>query len=136
VSSPTSRNDTHPCLRGQGPGNTDALPCLVPSTSATRRLRIFVSSPSDVVDERNQYAAVVQELNLTLGALLPERAVVLELVRWETHTHPDLVAEPQRVVDEQIEADYDIFFLPNSRAKVRINSDRSTCSAPSWSRWA
>jgi hypothetical protein len=89
-------------------GNTDALPCLVPSTSATRRLRIFVSSPSDV-DERNQYAAVVQELNLTLGALLPERAVVLELVRWETHTHPDLVAEPQRVVDEQIEADYDIF---------------------------
>ena len=56
ASSPTSRNDTHPCLREQRQGNTDALPCLVPSTSAMRRLRIFVSSPSDVIDERNQYA--------------------------------------------------------------------------------
>jgi hypothetical protein len=74
-----------------------------------QRLRIFVSSPGDVTDERDQYAAVIQELNLTLGALLPERGVVLELVRWETHTHPDLVGEPQRVVDDQIEADYDVF---------------------------
>src|SRR4051794_25996443 len=51
------------------------------STSATHRLRIVASSPSDVADERNQYAAVVQELNLTLGALLPERADAAHLSR-------------------------------------------------------
>lgn len=77
--------------------------------SAPRRIRIFVSSPSDLTDERDQCGAVVQELNTTLRALLPEKAVELELIRWETHTHPDLTGEPQQVVDDQIETDYDIF---------------------------
>lgn len=71
--------------------------------SAPRRIRILVSSPSDLNDERDQCGAVVQELNTTLRALLPEKAVELELIRWETHTHPDLTGEPQQVVDDQIE---------------------------------
>lgn len=75
----------------------------------SRRIRIFVSSPGDVEDERRQCGEVVQELNVTLRALVPEREIDLELVRWETHTHPDLSGTPQRAVDEQIDADYDIF---------------------------
>ena len=75
----------------------------------TQRIRIFVSSPGDVQDERRQCGEVVQELNTTLRALIPERDAELELVRWETHTHPDLTGNPQAVVDDQIDPDYEIF---------------------------
>lgn len=75
----------------------------------TRRVRVFVSSPGDVVDERRQCGEVVQELNMTIRALVPERDFELELVRWETHTHPDLTGSPQDVVDDQIAPDYDVF---------------------------
>ncbi|HEY2766236.1 MAG TPA: DUF4062 domain-containing protein, partial [Pseudonocardiaceae bacterium] len=77
--------------------------------SSTRRIRIFVSSPSDLDDERDQCGSVVQDLNMTLRVLMPEKGVELELIRWETHTHPDLGADPQDVVDDQIPVDYDIF---------------------------
>ena len=77
--------------------------------NAPRTIRIFASSPGDLEDERNQLGAVVQELNTTLGALVPDKGVGLELIRWETHTHPDVAAEPQAVVDEQLGQDYDIF---------------------------
>ncbi|MFD7654805.1 hypothetical protein ACFV4N_12590 [Actinosynnema sp. NPDC059797] len=74
-----------------------------------RRITVFVSSPGDVAEERAQCGRVVEELNTILGALAPERDVRLELVRWETHTHPDLGDHPQRVVDEQLGADFDVF---------------------------
>jgi len=51
-------------------------------------IRIFVASPGDVQNERDQLGQVVQELNSTLSALVPERGLMLELVRWETHAHP------------------------------------------------
>ena len=73
-----------------------------------RKIRIFVASPSDVARERDQLARVVEELNLTIPAIAPEKKVVLELVRWETHVYPAIGPEPQRVVNEQI-GDYDIF---------------------------
>lgn len=75
----------------------------------TRRVRVFVSSPGDVLDERRQCGEVIQELNTTIRALAPERDAELELVRWETHTHPDLQGSPQDVVDDQIAPDYDVF---------------------------
>jgi len=78
-------------------------------TVVTRRIRVFVSSPGDVQDERRQCGEVIQELNTTLRALIPERDTELELVRWETHTHPDLTGSPQAVVDQQIDHDYEIF---------------------------
>lgn len=80
-----------------------------PGSWPTRRIRVFVSSPGDVADERAQCGAAVQELNATLRALLPDRGVELELIRWETHTFPDIAGEPQQVVDDQIAVDYDIF---------------------------
>jgi hypothetical protein len=47
-------------------------------------------------------------LNLTISAIAPEKRIVLELVRWETHVHPGLGVDAQKVVNEQTE-DYDIF---------------------------
>ncbi len=73
-----------------------------------RKIRIFVASPGDVQSERDQLAKVVEELNLTISAIAPEKHVVLELIRWETHVHPGLGKDAQEVVNQQI-GDYDIF---------------------------
>jgi len=65
-------------------------------------IRIFVASPGDVQNERDQLGQVVQELNSTLSALVPERGLMLELVRWETHAHPGVGIDPQEVVNRQL----------------------------------
>jgi hypothetical protein len=75
---------------------------------AGRTIRVFASSPSDVSDERQQLAVVVQELNATLRALAPDRPTVIELIKWETHVHPDMGRDAQDVVSRQI-PDYDVF---------------------------
>ena len=73
-------------------------------------IRIFCSSPGDVLLEREQLGAVVEELNTALRAFAPEKGVALELVRWETHTYPDVGSDPQAVVDAQLgEDDFDVF---------------------------
>lgn len=69
------------------------------------RLRVFVASPSDVADERDRLAREIERLNRTLGQ---DAKVVLELVRWETHTWPGFGEDAQAVINEQI-APYDIF---------------------------
>jgi hypothetical protein len=72
------------------------------------KVRVFVASPGDVQSERAQLAKVIDELNLTISVIAPEKQIVLELVRWETHVHPGLGRDPQDVVNRQIGA-YDIF---------------------------
>jgi hypothetical protein len=67
------------------------------------RIKVFVASPGDVQRERAQMEVVVNNLNL---AFEPHKRV-LELVRWETHVHPD-AGRPQDVVNRQI-PEYDIF---------------------------
>ena len=73
-----------------------------------KKVRIFVASPGDVQIEREQFAKVVNELNLTISAIAPEKEIVLELVRWETHVYPGLGKDAQEVVNQQI-GEYDIF---------------------------
>ena len=77
--------------------------------TATPTIRIFASSPADVTKERDALGVAVQDLNTTLRALVPDKGITLELVRWETHTHPDFGAGPQGVVDDQLGLDYDVF---------------------------
>jgi hypothetical protein len=73
-----------------------------------RKIRIFVASPGDVQPERDQLVKVINELNLTISAIAPEKNFVLELVRWETHVTPGLGDGPQSVINQQIDH-YDIF---------------------------
>jgi Domain of unknown function (DUF4062) len=80
----------------------------MPSMLAGRTIRVFASSPSDVSDERQQLSVVVQELNATLRALVPDRPTVVELIKWETYVHPDMGRDAQDVVSRQI-PDYDVF---------------------------
>lgn len=73
-----------------------------------RTIKVFVASPSDVVEERNALAKLIADTNDVLAYLAPEKQLILELVRYETHSYPDLGA-PQDVINREIPVDYDIF---------------------------
>ena len=70
----------------------------------TDNLRVFLASPGDVSQEREAFARVVDEFNVTIGPLSDCR---IEAVRWETHATPD-AGRPQAVINDQL-SDYDIF---------------------------
>src|SRR5262249_21309833 len=71
-----------------------------------RLLSAFVASPSDVAEERDALEALAAELNLLWGPQLQTR---LQLLKWETHAHPDFGVDAQSVINEQIRAVYEIF---------------------------
>lgn len=49
------------------------------------KYRIFLASPSDLLDERESITDVINELNLTYGN---PNNIVLELLKWETNSAP------------------------------------------------
>jgi hypothetical protein len=67
--------------------------------------RIFVASPSDLNDERNLIAEIVDEINL---ASFNTSDVKIELLKWETHANPGIGNYPQEVINNDIN-EYDIF---------------------------
>jgi len=67
-------------------------------------IRLFLSSPGDVGDERERVASVVNQLNRMLGDRLDCR---LEVIDWRTHVTPDM-GRPQDIINKQI-SPYDIF---------------------------
>ncbi len=62
------------------------------------RLRIFVASPGDVLDEREHLRLVVDELNRTLADRL---GLTLDLLDWRTHVAPGM-GRPQQVIFDQL----------------------------------
>lgn len=84
----------------------------MPEAAEQRRVRIFVASPGDVAQERDQLNKVVNGLNSTISAVAPEKGITLELVRYETHTVPGLSPKgAEDVILKQLDnlGDYDIF---------------------------
>lgn len=73
------------------------------STEVTK-IKVFVASPSDVLKERMAVDEVVKELNHSLG---DEYRVTMEVVKWETHVHPQM-GRPQGVIIDQT-GQFDIF---------------------------
>lgn len=68
---------------------------------------IFVSSPSDLSEERAALEEVVKELNLTYGNA---NNCVIELLKWETHSAPGISkSHTQDIINNDIGDDYDIF---------------------------
>lgn len=67
-------------------------------------LRVFISSPSDVPDERKRAVSVIHSLNRQIGDVYD---ITLEPVAWETHVAPEM-GKPQEIINRQI-GDYDIF---------------------------
>jgi len=65
--------------------------------SQVKLLRIVVASPDDVLPERDALARVFEELN---GGVAKDRALRLELARWETDAYPGFHVEgPQGLID-------------------------------------
>lgn len=69
-------------------------------------LKVFIASPGDVTLERETMESVVSEFNLTWG---DKHQVRLELVKWETHSHPAVGKDAQAIINRQIGDEYDIF---------------------------
>lgn len=67
---------------------------------------IFLASPGDVRDERDRLSRVVEQFN---RGTVDRFGLTVELLRWETHTTPD-VGRPQQVIFDQLPASaWDIF---------------------------
>ncbi len=73
-------------------------------TEQFQKLRVFVASPRDVVEERRCLSPVIDELNRSVAK---DKGLVLELIRWETHATPEM-GRPQEIISRQI-GQYDIF---------------------------
>src|SRR5579863_4180980 len=81
---------------------------MYPEAAPSKLIKIFLASPSDVQSERDALSGLVREINDVLAFLVPDRELRLELLRYETHTYPD-VGQAQDVINQQIPLDYDIF---------------------------
>lgn len=71
------------------------------------KYEIFLSSPSGIEKDHASVDGAISELNQTFGN---HRNLVLELVKWETHTAPGISLDgPQGVINSDIGTDYDLF---------------------------
>ncbi|NZD66192.1 hypothetical protein HX900_34665 [Rhizobium sp. WYCCWR 11290] len=77
---------------------------------AQRIISIFLSSPSDVAEERHALSSLISEINDVVAFLAPERNVNLMLIHYETNVYPNIGSGPQDVINSQIPIDYDIHF--------------------------
>ncbi|WP_445279907.1 hypothetical protein [Streptomyces sp. DSM 118148] len=70
-----------------------------------RVFTVLVASPGDVQEERRAIAEIIHEWNYLNSR---DRSVVLLPLRWETHAHPEMGAEPQAIINRQIVDECDI----------------------------
>jgi hypothetical protein len=68
-------------------------------------LRVLIASPSDVERERETLTSVINRWN---AANSTSTGIILEPIRWETHTYPDTGDYPQGIINRQIVDDSDI----------------------------
>ena len=71
-----------------------------------RIIRVFVSSPSDVAEERKVLDEVIARINRTYGQA---RQALLEAWKWETDVVPQIGPKAQAVVDKQMPTHYDVY---------------------------
>ncbi len=64
-----------------------------------RVFTILIASPGDVAMERSVISEVIHEWNNINSR---DRSIVLLPLRWETHSHPEMGAEPQEIINRQI----------------------------------
>lgn len=71
------------------------------------KYRIFIASPSDLMEDRQSIEEIIKELNLTFGN---QNNLVIEQVKWETHSAPGISnKDVQNVINNDIGTQYDLF---------------------------
>lgn len=68
-------------------------------------LKVMIASPGDVAAERS---IVTEELYRWNNANAVSRELILQPVKWETHSSPQLGAHPQTILNERLLLDADI----------------------------
>jgi hypothetical protein len=81
------------------PGNQRNTP------TTCRVLNVLISSPSDVNAERDAVEKAIREWNVNHRN---NRNIMLEPVRWETHSYPAMGKRPQGILNNQIVKDADL----------------------------
>lgn len=71
-----------------------------------RVLKLFIASPSDMLDERRVACEVVQLINAAWSEAI---GVFIEVVEASTYARPGFGQDAQDVINEQIGTDYEIF---------------------------
>ena len=71
-----------------------------------RVIKVFLASPMDLPDEREQFRRAIGKINATIGKASD---VEYEVICWENDTVPGFGEDAQDVVNKQIKAEYDIF---------------------------
>ena len=69
-------------------------------------IRIFCASPSDVEAERADLKYAIDKFNTSLGTTFKARC---EFIGWEEHTYSAAGSDPQKIINNQIDDQYDIF---------------------------
>lgn len=62
-------------------------------------LRILIASPSDVEEERQILTQVIHDWNAVHSL---QQKLILEPLKWETHSYPSAGQRPQQIINEQI----------------------------------
>jgi hypothetical protein len=70
-----------------------------------REIRILLASPEELKKERKIASEVIESLNITIGK---QQNFRIDLIRWETHSRPEIGEYPQQVLNKQF-GPYDIF---------------------------
>ena len=76
-----------------------------------RFIRVFVSSPGDVAEERRAVKEAIDQVNRVVGEA---NRVHLDAFKWEDNTIPQIGNDPQAVIDDQTPP-YDIYIGIMSR---------------------
>ncbi|EJL6615600.1 hypothetical protein AB2373_17010 [Vibrio cholerae] len=68
------------------------------------QFKCLLMSPGDVSDEREAASMVISHWNAQIGEAIGAK---VELVRWETHSQPELGKHPQKLLNDQMVEDAD-----------------------------
>lgn len=71
-----------------------------------KRFDVFISSPSDVSQERDTIQEAIEETSQFLEA---KEGIQLKAIRWEKNVSSEIGRAPQEVINSQVGENYDIF---------------------------
>lgn len=70
-----------------------------------KQIRVFVSSPNDMAEERDMVAAICDQISQDIGSV---KGFVVDAIRWETHTVSSRAERSQEAINQQLGV-YDIY---------------------------
>lgn len=68
-------------------------------------IKIFASSPSDIIDELDSIKLAIDEINKTVGK---QNSFIVEILNWNEDTYSLQGEDAQDVINQQIDGEYDI----------------------------